>query len=110
MTASDAVRARNALEEALKSYRVEFLPPSPQVERTLFPSLIGLYWDLTGPLDGLPPSQEAFATHLYDLAGVRDPAGVRARAFKAWTAFVRQHHFELQLREQFPLGLRVQGL
>jgi hypothetical protein len=110
MTPADATRARQALEAALHGYRVEFLPSRPQVERTLFPSLVGLYWDLTGPLDALPPAQEVFAIHLYQLAGVRDPAGVRARAYKAWAAFVRQHHFELVLREHFPLVLRAQAL
>src|SRR3954464_7882509 len=93
----DAERARSRLEQGLQSYRVEFLPARPGVERAAFPSLVGLYWDLTGPLGALPPTQEVFATHVYSLAGLGDPAGVRARAYKAWTALVRQHHFELVL-------------
>jgi hypothetical protein len=110
MTPADAARARERLEAALAGYRVDFLPPSPAVERAAFPSLVGLYWDLTGPLDALPATQEAFATHLYSLAGIRDPAGVRARAYKAWAALVRQHHFELVLRAHFPLVLRAELL
>jgi hypothetical protein len=107
---SDAERARARLEAALGGYRVDFLPAHPKVERALFPSLVGLYWDLTGPLTALPPTQEVFATHLYSLAGIADPAGVRARAYKAWAALVRQHHFELVLRAHFPLVLRAELL
>ena len=110
MTAGDAGRARLRLEEALAQYRVEFLPQHPKVEKAQFPSLIDLYWDLTGPLSAPPPTQEVFATHVYSLAGIPDPGGVRARAYKAWAAFVRQHHFELVLRAHFPLVLRGQML
>jgi hypothetical protein len=110
MTRDDAERARARLELALRDYRVDFLPPRSQVERAAFPSMVGLYWDLTGPPTGLPPRQEVFATHLYGLAGVKDPAGVRARAYKAWASLVRQHHFELVLRGRFPLVLRGHDL
>jgi hypothetical protein len=110
MTFRDAERARLRLEAALCSYRVEFLPANPRVERAAFPSLVGIYWDLTGPLGGLPPTQEVFATHVFQRVGIADPQGVRARAYKAWAAFVRQHHFELALRAHFPLVLRAHAL
>src|SRR5690242_2227915 len=101
LTPADAERARLRLEAALRGYRVDFLPANPRVERAVFPSMVGIYWDLTGPLGALPPSQEVFATHVYQRAGIADPPGVRARAYKAWAAFVRQHHFELALRARF---------
>jgi hypothetical protein len=73
--------------------------------------MVGLYWDaIEADPRGLPPTQATFG----DAVAARLPHlpgdAVKARAHRAYPAFVRQHHFELVLRETFPLVLRGHAL
>jgi hypothetical protein len=107
----DAIEARTRrmyLELALPDYPLAFDPlRDPAVERARFPALIGLYWGLVGP-DGLPPRQGAFMQAVADHESLAElpREAVIARAGRTYPSLVRQHHFELLLRERFPFVLR----
>jgi hypothetical protein len=66
--------------------------------------MIDIYWSLVE--DGLPPPQEKFAQVVADQLPQLPRTAVMARALRTYPAFVRQHHFELLLRDQFDLVLR----
>jgi hypothetical protein len=112
MSPETARAARLQLEAALTVYRLTFPKVrDPRVEWAAFPSMIGIYWEMVDAnIRGLPPAQSDFgkavATRLPQLRG----DAVKARAHRAYPAFVRQHHFELILRETFPLVLRGHAL
>src|SRR4051794_29875209 len=112
MTPEVARAARLQLETVLAGYRLSFpRARDPRVEWAAFPSMIGLYWDLvSADTRGLPPTQSAFGSAVASRLSHLPGEPVRARAHRAYPAFIRQHHFELVLREQFPLVLRGHAL
>jgi hypothetical protein len=93
------------LERAIERYPLRFEQVrDPSVELHKFPSMIDIYWSLVE--DGLPPQQEIFAHFVSDRLPHLPRTAVMARALRTYPAFVRQHHFELLLREHFDLVLR----
>jgi hypothetical protein len=91
---------RRRFEQALAQHELFFPRERGEaIDLTRLPSLISLYRALA--IDYLPPGQPAFVQLVADLGsrlGVPQNALV-ARALLAYPAFVRQHHFELVLRE-----------
>jgi hypothetical protein len=108
MAPETARAARFRLEAVLASYRLSFPKVrDPRVEWAAFPSMIGLYWGLVeADARGMPPTQAAFADAVAGRLPRLPGDAVKARAHRTYPAFVRQHHFELVLRERFPLVLR----
>lgn len=104
--------ARLRLEATLVSYRLSFpRDRDPRVESAAFPSMIGLYWSFVDwEPSGMPPSQAAFGRAVVARLPNLPADALVARAHRAYPAFVRQHHFELALREEFPLVLRGNAL
>ena len=87
-----------------------------EVERGRFPFMADIYKGMTKPADkimSLPPSQKDFTSKVYreyNKMYNHSPdkkkeleRGVKARAQRTWASLVRQHHFELMLRIEFPL-------
>jgi hypothetical protein len=66
--------------------------------------MIREYWSRVR--DGLPPLQDEFADAIAAQLPELPREAVLARAYRTYPAFVRQHHFELLLRQQFDLVLR----
>lgn len=111
MALTRARAARRWLERALVEYELAFPKlRDPRVEHAAFPPMIGLYWDLVEANGGLPPRQATFGTAVSAQLPELPARPVVARACRAYSAYVRQHHFELVLRERFPLVLRGHAL
>ena len=70
--------------------------------------MAAIYWNLAR--GGIVPEQGAFAEDVAAQLGQRGNPDVIARAFRAYPALVRQHHFFLVLKEHFPVVVRSEEL
>jgi hypothetical protein len=92
-------------ESAIAVYPLDFPQiRDPRVENYRFPAMTREYWSRVR--DGLPPQQAEFAEAIAAQLPELPREAVIARACRSYPAFVRQHHFELLLKQQFDLVLR----
>ena len=101
---AEAKRIEDSLSD-LARYTLDFPDVRlPEVENARFPSLVGIYWSLAA--SGEPPTPTLFADEVAralarESGKSLDPAGVRARAARAYPSLVRQQHFEALLRRRY---------
>lgn len=97
------------MEDQLTRLCLRFLPNrSSHWELAEFPNMAAIYWNLAR--GGIVPEQGAFADMVAAQLGQNGNPDVIARAFRAYPALVRQHHFCLVLKEHFPFVVRSEEL
>jgi len=106
MNPSRVAAVRQKLEARLKELSVTFpANRSSRWEYAKFPDMAVVYRFVAGP--SLVPDQMSFAHGVAALLKEQDNPDVIARACRAYPALVRQHHFELLLRERGNFSLVV---
>lgn len=109
-TISTVHEQRRAMEQRLATLRLDFPPVrDPVWENAPFPSMVGLYWQLVQS-KGQVPSQRDFAVTVAEEMGEPGNPAVIARAKRTYPSLVRQHHFELVLKEEFTLVVHAEEM